>query len=510
MLDDVSTSRPVRVRAWVLALAAFLLVFGSKLLLLKGIASPLPYWDQWDAEALHLYKPYLEGTLGWADLVASHNEHRIFFPRLLALALFELAGQWDPVLQMIVNAAMHALFAAALFLLLSRVVAPGRQVLLLAFVSVTFVVPIGWENTLSGFQSQFYFLMLFSLTALYLFVRSRALSLGWFSALLLCLCAYLSMSSGALTVAAAIPVLLVQLITGVRARSWREFLSVAILVLVTAVMVGLITEVSGHEPYKAHNLIELLNAAIVLSALPLTSIVGTVVVQFPLVWLAVALFRDKPGIGSTVWLMLALAMWVATQILSLAVGRAAIVTASRYLDLLVVGYPVALAALLLLTNRFGALSRFAWLPGVWIFIIMTALVAVGYTASWPGILEKQNFNQAQLARVTAYQETGEMAILVEAPYLHIPYPSAESFAGMLGDRTIGAILHTDIRSAQAQAGEVIEQSLLKGRLATPVSKLRNALLLIGPIIFALGLGLGFLMATLNWRPTPADNPSGSA
>lgn len=49
-----------------------------------------PYWDQWNAEAELLYKPYLEGNLSWSSLLAPHNEHRIFTTRILALGLLEL------------------------------------------------------------------------------------------------------------------------------------------------------------------------------------------------------------------------------------------------------------------------------------------------------------------------------------------------------------------------------------------------------------------------------------
>src|SRR5690554_2887113 len=64
-------------RSRTLIAALFLMVFASKLALLNAFASPLPFWDQWDAEAANLYKPYLDGSLSWQALFASHNEHRI-------------------------------------------------------------------------------------------------------------------------------------------------------------------------------------------------------------------------------------------------------------------------------------------------------------------------------------------------------------------------------------------------------------------------------------------------
>ena len=73
----------------------------------------MPYWDQWD-EARDLFRPWLKGQLTWGMLFAPHNEHRIFFTRVLDLLVIRLNGQWDPLLQMTVNAAIHAAFACGL------------------------------------------------------------------------------------------------------------------------------------------------------------------------------------------------------------------------------------------------------------------------------------------------------------------------------------------------------------------------------------------------------------
>ena len=55
-----------------------------------------------------LYVPFNEGCLSWRQIAALHNEHRVVFTRLLALGLLSLNGQWDPQLQQVVNAGLHA------------------------------------------------------------------------------------------------------------------------------------------------------------------------------------------------------------------------------------------------------------------------------------------------------------------------------------------------------------------------------------------------------------------
>ena len=96
--------------AWdrVFAIAAMVLVvLGIKLIFIQAFGSAVPYWDQWDAEADHLYKNYLNSNLSLATLISPHNEHRILATRIYSLVLFELDGGWDPILQMIANAALH-------------------------------------------------------------------------------------------------------------------------------------------------------------------------------------------------------------------------------------------------------------------------------------------------------------------------------------------------------------------------------------------------------------------
>ena len=45
----------------------------------------LPFWDQW--EFVPLLEKMAGADLQLQDLTARHNEHRIFFPRLVMLAL---------------------------------------------------------------------------------------------------------------------------------------------------------------------------------------------------------------------------------------------------------------------------------------------------------------------------------------------------------------------------------------------------------------------------------------
>jgi hypothetical protein len=55
----------------------------------------VPYWDEW--EIVKLVKNFSENNLQIPDLFAQHNEHRIFFPNLIMIALSEISRlntQW--------------------------------------------------------------------------------------------------------------------------------------------------------------------------------------------------------------------------------------------------------------------------------------------------------------------------------------------------------------------------------------------------------------------------------
>src|SRR5262249_1263806 len=144
---------------WLTAL--FLVVFSAKLLLMRENPLTVPYWDQWDAEANRLFVPFHECQLTWPSMFAQHNEHRIFFTRLLSLALLNINKQWDPRLEQVVNASIHALTAVLTAAMFWLATARRRPQLLLVVCALTFALPFSWENTLVGFQSSVYFAILF-------------------------------------------------------------------------------------------------------------------------------------------------------------------------------------------------------------------------------------------------------------------------------------------------------------------------------------------------------------
>ena len=94
---------------------------------------------------------------------------------------------------------------------------------ILLFLILVFALPLGWVNLLFGFESPFYFVLMFSLLALRGFATSSALSLRWWVGLLCSVAAYFSLASGALTAAAALAVLILQMVLGIRKGTKRIY-----------------------------------------------------------------------------------------------------------------------------------------------------------------------------------------------------------------------------------------------------------------------------------------------
>jgi hypothetical protein len=330
----------------------FLLIVSAKLLLLHVYPARVPYLDQWDAEAAGVYIPFDEGCLSWGQMVSFHNEHRVFFTRLLALTLLAANGRWDPQLQQVVNAGLHALTALALALMFWRAADGRRLNLVVVFCAVLFTLPFGWENTLAGFQSSFYVLLLFSVLSLALTVRrvrSAAWVLGW-----LCAISSLVTTAGGLFTPVAIGIAAVlRLVT--RQTTWREaVVNLGMSAAVFALGLSLVSPAIGLSAALAPQSPGEFAAALTGNlAWPWVDIRSMAVIAWlPVLSLGTVMVWRRRATDQEV-LMVALGAWVLVQAAGLAfargVGGAA--AASRYMDILSLGVLANAMALIALSER---------------------------------------------------------------------------------------------------------------------------------------------------------------
>jgi hypothetical protein len=470
----------------------FFLVYGAKSTLIGAAGSPLPYSDQWNFEALGLYRPYLTGTLNWDQLLAPYNEHRMFFTRLLLLGLFELRGGWDPILDMLVN----GLFAAIAGVVYAAAVVPaapdGWRPIVFAFVAFCLVLPLGFENTLMGMNSHFFLFILLSVAAVVMMSGEEALSPRWLAGFFCALLLEFTLASGALTPIAAALIALLQAAAGVRSRSWREVIGVVLqLAAGTLMRISTVSHDTTLPSLQAHSLGDFLWAAVSVASLPLLPVVGLVLVHAPLAWLLGRTLRDRPPADAAPWRLLAIAAWIAAQLLAIAYSRYQTPLSSRYLDIVVLLLPLDLVALSAMLGRSpGARSRGLRIyAGAWLFVVVLAVGAGAYFSSWRLAWQEKTELEMSQPKVTAFLASKDKADLNGV--VGWLYPDVNRLAEILADPEVRIFLPEAVQPPGTDPAALREKTFAKGRYAFIAEGLKTVLR-AGPVWVALGVALIFL------------------
>lgn len=140
---------------WVGSATLFLAVLGPRLLWLHQFSRAVPFWDEWEGDALYLLIPFAGGFLDWGSLVMPQWEHRILLTRAITLAGTVLNGEWDPRVAMTAGAALWS----ALIALLGKALLATRTragVVAALLVATAGALPYDVTNLLWGGQTQMY------------------------------------------------------------------------------------------------------------------------------------------------------------------------------------------------------------------------------------------------------------------------------------------------------------------------------------------------------------------
>jgi hypothetical protein len=429
--------------------AVALVILGARLWLIQNFGSSIPYWDQWDGEAARVFLPWLNGNLTFNHLFAVHVDHRIFFTRILSLSLLVLnERQWDPLLEVVVNALLSTSTAVLLILMLNRLLGRAFQNLILITVAVLWSVPYAWENTLAGFQSQFYMMLLFTLITLWGLLHDN-FSFKWWIGVILALSAIFTVASGflILLVLIVIKLYLIAIDTGNR-RSHLPTLFVSIIITVISIM--LLTEVAHHASLQASNVTEFMLAFGKPLAWPwVTHPFASLVLYLPFLALVFRTLwlRRKPSHAEL--FVLALGGWVILQAASMAYARGigGRIPASRYMDILALGVIVNLLAFHFISQSWYGLP--GWLKpyvntyaSLWKILVVAGIGGLTVMGSWPHIQQRSLQYAEQIKNTREFIRTGKLSTL-QKPHLHIPYPKPKRLAGLLSNPQLRAILpHT--------------------------------------------------------------------
>jgi hypothetical protein len=430
--------------------AVFLTILGAKWALVHGFGSDLPYWDQWYAEGHLLYVPYLGKSLSWSALFAPANEHRVFFSRVLSLALLSLNGQWDGCLQAVVNALLHTSVVVATCVVVWH--ACGKRFVGLIWILAlsTTALPFSYENTLWGFQSCFYFLLGAGVLTIWLLSVYRPFSWHWYAGCFCAICGLFTMGSGVLAPAAVVALLGLR---SLRAPSrLKESLATILFCLgVTAAGVALLGHAGGDPTVRAATLSDFVVAFSKALAWPYVTVPWAALVAWlPVAVLAVAFVRGKTANDRGFRVLLGMGLWVVLQAAGMAFTRGAggQRPASRYMDILSLGTfanGVAVTIIMhdLVHPQYRKLGKL--LAAVWCLWLAVGLgVAAGYV--WQYSLPKyRSERNIQMENVRAFVQTDDISFLKGGSSRSIPNSSPDALAFYLRNGAIRSILPVSVR-----------------------------------------------------------------
>lgn len=470
----------------VLYLGLILLVFGLRIVVISFAGSITPYMDEWGSDITRLAVPWATGRLQVADLFLYCNEHLVFFTKLLTILSVCLVGYYDPIAKMIFNAALSAgTFALCLHLLTKCLNAPWR-LLAVTGAGLFMAVPFGLENILMGFNSHFYFIILFAVSGLWFLALNRAWSVRWLVGLVLSFCSFLCMASGALTFAAAAGVAMLQI--GCRQRAGvRELFGLAALLAITVGLIASVPPNSAADPIHAHSPGQFVFALVFqLASWPRRTLLGPLIYLPALVFLWRTL-RDRASIADARWFNIAVLGWVATQYAALAYGRAGYLLPSRYLETVQLGVAASIVAVAWLVSRMSRktkpVTRVAMLAWLGMLTIGTALQARHDVST--RLVPQRGQGANWTLEVQGYYRTQDYRILAGKTYPEIAYVEAAQLKDMLDDKDVKALLSPQLRGSRLPANAV--------------EAVKAAILAHGWTMALLGLALTLVAAWMSWN-----------
>jgi hypothetical protein len=439
-------------------LGLFFLILGAKLDLINAFGSDVPFWDPWGLEG-GLFIPALEGRLDPSLLFRSYGEHNVLVSRLLALMLLKLNGQWDPIVELVVNSLIYSLILTGLCLILWRLAGRKNLPLFCLMIAISGVLHFGWENTVSTFQSCFYFLLGFSLLAIVLLVCSKPFSVPWFLGLVAALLGQFSLGTGFFPPVVVACVLFINSISG--AQRLKESAPAAVALVAASILIFVLVP-SGHASLQNGGPMNLFGVCVraiaflkqfaKVAAWPFHDGVFAAVLWLPFFILIWKQFRAK-GTSTLAQFLLALGIWTLLHAAAIVWSRMSIGLefAPRYKDILIAGLWInliitsyLLRAYVSLLDRPASQRAVVWL-GATLLALCTGMSALHLNTSdiWT-----QYYKDIQEVNTARYVLTGDPSSLVNQPLYHIPMPSefAEALIKALDNQTLRKILPACIRA----------------------------------------------------------------
>lgn len=171
----------------------------------------VPFEDEWEftslLQAFHAH--HLTAGMLWEP----HNEHRIFFPRLLMLMLASFS-HWNLRLETFVSFLLVGVSVIVLGLIVRRSLARERVFALTGIIAVSWILfsPVQWENWLWGWQIEWFLMITAVVSAIWFAlkaVRGPVVQYWWLvGAAISAIIASYSLGGGVFIWAAILPILI--------------------------------------------------------------------------------------------------------------------------------------------------------------------------------------------------------------------------------------------------------------------------------------------------------------
>lgn len=433
----------------VLGVLLVALVVVARWCMLSRFGTDAPFWDQWDSEIAALYKPFVDGSMHFAQLFAPHNEHRILFSRVLNLGLFSANGnQFDNLVETFANAVVYAfVLLLCAWPVLVRLRGPG---LLLGWILTLGVgiAPYGWENLLLGFQNAFYFMNGFAALGIALAAFGNGRPAMAFS-LVAALASLFTLASGLLIAPVLAAIWLLRAACG-QVPHKPAWIAAGTSIAIGAIGVLLLPPIAVHAGLKAQGATDLLSALICAISWPLLpSVVGAALLWWPAAALAWRL-RRREAQPIDVYL-LGLCAWTLLQAAAIAWSRGhdMVIVSSRYSDTLVLGPLASLAIAVRLLATAGRNPRGRSIVAA---VSLAALVCLGALSAQSlkgfAVMSRHAQTAAQSrANLHAYIAGAGRSAFEGKSGKEISYPQAERLGLLLDDETVLGMMPASIRRA---------------------------------------------------------------
>lgn len=391
-------------------------VLGVQWMLIHRYSGESPFGDQWNAEAEQIYIPILRGEWHWTDLFLPANEHRIVPTRFLDVLLFRATGyQWDPKVQIVASGVLHAMWLGVLGAWLMRRLSPAVHSWITLGIAIVGSVPLAYENFLWGFQSQFYFLFLFSTLAGWGLLGYRPNRIGWWVGLAAGFLATVSMGSGAVSGVAVLAVIGLRVIKARHLSGGGGMTAVAALALISLGMM-LRVEVAGHTNLGTHSWGDFSLAFWRLLAWPFSSMLfAGVIIWLPIFTIALRWLRSERRTSVVEERILYIAVFVIGQLAALAWMRGAPLTftapSSRYLDVLLLGLLVNIAACVIWVGSANRTVMTRYLAAGWGAVALSGVCGLSLETASDSLRGWRDGCRLETARLALFFRTGAAAPL---------------------------------------------------------------------------------------------------